>query len=206
MPANGVAAASWWPAARSATATPVPVVASSAAAMPPVSRRRKVMADMDQGPLQGFRTSGLISLCTPRCPATQAGRFSCPRPGVVEILLPNGLLRVFGGSRLADDGDANLAGVGQPFFDLLGHVARDHLGRDVVDLVGLAHDADLATRLHGEDLLHARLLGGNLLDALQPLDVVLERLTAGARPATTDAVGGLREHGLDGADLDLVVV
>ena len=47
---------------------------------------------------------------------------------------------------------------------------------------------------------------GDLLQALQALHVQLQRLATGARPATADRVGGLGEHGLDGADLDLVVV
>ena len=47
---------------------------------------------------------------------------------------------------------------------------------------------------------------GDLLEALQPLDVGLERLAPGAGPAAADRVGGLGEHRLDGARLDLVVV
>ena len=47
---------------------------------------------------------------------------------------------------------------------------------------------------------------GDLLQALQALDVHLERLTARARAAAAYRVRGLREHRLDGADLHLVVV
>jgi hypothetical protein len=47
---------------------------------------------------------------------------------------------------------------------------------------------------------------GDLLQALQALDVHLQRLAAGARPAPADRVRGLGEHRLDGADLHLVVM
>ena len=40
-----------------------------------------------------------------------------------------------GGAGLADDGDPDLARVGQLLLDLLGDVPRDHLGLDVVDRV-----------------------------------------------------------------------
>src|SRR5215469_343968 len=111
-----------------------------------------------------------------------------------------------GGAGFADDGDADLARIGELLLHLLGDVARDHLSLDVVDLVGLDHDPDLAARLHGEDLLDALPLGRDLLEALQPLDVHLKRLAPGAGPAAADRVRGLGEHGLDGAHLHLVVM
>ncbi len=40
----------------------------------------------------------------------------------------------------------------------------------------------------------------------EPLDVGLEALPPGAWPAAADLVGGLGEHGADGARLDLVVM
>jgi hypothetical protein len=49
-------------------------------------------------------------------------------------------------------------------------------------------------------------VAGDLLQALQALDVHLERLAPRARPAAAHRVRGLGQHGLDGADLDLVVV
>ena len=106
----------------------------------------------------------------------------------------------------ADDRHADLARVGEFLFHLLGDVAGDHLRLDVVDLVRLDHDPDLAARLHGEDLLDALLVRGDLLEALQPLDVHFQRLAARAGAAAAHRVGRLGEHGLDGADLDLVVV
>src|SRR5689334_24002594 len=73
----------------------------------------------------------------------------------------NALARELRGAGLADDRDADLAGVGELLLDLLGDVAGDDLGLDVVYLLGLDHDADLAARLHGEDLLDAFLLGSD---------------------------------------------
>src|SRR5580704_2777617 len=117
-----------------------------------------------------------------------------------------GSAREFGGPGFTDHGDADLARVGQFLFDLLGDVARDHLGLDVVDPVGLDHDPDLAARLHSEDLLHALVVAGDLLQALQALDVHLERLAPRAGPAAAYRVRGLGQYSLDGADIDLVVV
>src|SRR5436190_6063182 len=111
------------------------------------------------------------------------------------------LLRVLRGARLTHDGDADLTGIGQLLLDLLGNVAGDYLGADVVDVLRLDHDADLATRLHREHLLDARLLAGDLLDPLQPLEVVLECLAPRAGPTAADLVGSLCEYRLDGADL-----
>src|SRR6185437_142343 len=111
-----------------------------------------------------------------------------------------------GGAGLADDGDADLAGVGELLLDLLGDVAGDHLGLDVVDPVGLDHDPDLASGLHGEDLLDALVAAGDLLETLEPLHVHLQRLAAGTGTPAADPVRRLGEDGLDGADLDLVVV
>ena len=70
----------------------------------------------------------------------------------------------------------------------------------------LDHDPDLPAGLHGEDLLDALLGQRDLLQPLQPLDVGLERLPARAGTAAADRVGGLGQHRLDRAHLDLVVV
>ncbi len=77
---------------------------------------------------------------------------------------------------------------------------------EVVHLVRLDHDPDFPAGLHGEDLLDALVRGGDLLQPLQPLDVRLERLAARPGPAAADRVGRLGEHGLNRADLHLVVV
>src|SRR6266508_1110167 len=66
--------------------------------------------------------------------------------------------------------------------------------------------ADLATRLQRVHLVDAGLLGGKLLESLQPLDVVLEALAPGARARSGDRIGRDQEDGLHGLRLDLVVV
>src|SRR6201996_2935990 len=112
----------------------------------------------------------------------------------------------FHGAGLADDGDADLARVGQLLLDLLGDVAGDDLGLDVVHAVRLDHDPDLPAGLHGEHLLHALVGDGDLLQPLQPLDVGLQRLAPGPGAATADRIGGLGQYRFDRAGLDLVVV
>ena len=76
----------------------------------------------------------------------------------------------------------------------------------VVERAGHDHHADLAAGLHGVDLVDAVVAGGDLLEVSQALDVLLERLAAGARPGAGERVGGLDDDGLDGLRLDLVVV
>ncbi len=83
-----------------------------------------------------------------------AGRLRGQRPGH-----PAGLAGDLGDPGLADDGDADLARVGQLLLDLLGHVAGQHGRADVVDVVRAHHDPDLAAGLHREDLLDAGLAG-----------------------------------------------
>src|ERR1700761_6890456 len=112
----------------------------------------------------------------------------------------------FHGAGLADHGDADLARIGQLLLDLLGDVAGDDLGLDVVHAVRLDHDPDLPAGLHGEHLLHALVGDGDLLQPLQPLDVGLQRLPPGPGPPAADRGGGVGQHGFDGAGLDLVVV
>ena len=119
---------------------------------------------------------------------------------------PSSSLGVLDAADLADDGDLDLPRVLELLLDPLGHVAGQDLGGDVVDVLRLDHDPDLAAGLHGEDLVDARVAAGDLLEALQALDVGLERLPAGPGPAARDGVGGLGEDGLDGPLLDLAVV
>src|SRR5829696_7014782 len=115
-------------------------------------------------------------------------------------------LGVLDAADLADHGDLDLPRVLELLLDPLGHVAGEDLGGDVVDVLGLDHDPDLAAGLHGEHLVDPGVAAGDLLEALQALDVGLEGLAAGPWPAAGDGVGGLGEHGLDGALLDLAVV
>ena len=82
---------------------------------------------------------------------------------------------------LPDHRDPDLTRVLQLLLHLLRDVARDHLRGEVVDVLRLDQDPDLAARLHRVDLLDAREGVADLLQAFQPLDVGLERLAAGAR-------------------------
>src|SRR5918992_1302373 len=118
----------------------------------------------------------------------------------------SGSLGVLDAADLANHGDLDLPRVLELLLDPLGHVAGQDLGGDVVDVLGLDHDPDLAAGLHGEDLVDTRVAAGDLLETLQALDVGLERLPPGAGAAAGDGVGGLGQHRLDGALLDLAVV
>ena len=117
-----------------------------------------------------------------------------------------GLASVVGGPRLPDDGDLDLARVLELLLDLAGDLVAEQDGAVVVERARHDHDADLAAGLHGVDLVDAVVAGGDLLEVAQALDVLLERLAAGARAGAGERVGGLDDHGLDGLRLDLVVV
>src|SRR6266540_4412247 len=93
------------------------------------------------------------------------------------------LLRVLDAADLPHHRDLDLPRVLELLLDPLGHVAGEHLGGDVVDVLGSDHDPDLAAGLHGEDLVHARVADRDLLQTLEPLDIGLERLAARAGPA-----------------------
>src|SRR5215510_15276986 len=78
------------------------------------------------------------------------------------------LLRVLDRARLAHHRDLDLARVLELLLDLLGDVARHDLRREVVDVLGLDHDPDLAAGLHRVDLLDARIARADLLEPLEP--------------------------------------
>ena len=76
----------------------------------------------------------------------------------------------------------------------------------VVHQFGSDHHPDLASSLHGEDLVDPGVFLGDVLQPLQPLDVDLEALPARPRTAAADRVGRLGQDGLHRARLDLVVM
>src|SRR4249920_2333920 len=88
-----------------------------------------------------------------------------------------------GGADLADDRDLDLAGVLQFLLDLLRDVARDDLRLEIIDGPRLHEDAHLAPGLHRVDLLDAAERVADLLEALEPLHVGLERFASCAGPA-----------------------
>src|SRR5664279_4743311 len=94
---------------------------------------------------------------------------------------PPGLLGDVDGAALADDRHADLPRVVELVLDVPGDLACEQRGGVVVDLARLDHHADLTSGLHGEALLHALLALGDVLERLEALDVVLQRLTPGAR-------------------------
>src|SRR5829696_4239184 len=116
------------------------------------------------------------------------------------------LLRVLDGARLADDGDLDLARVGQVVLDLLDDVAREARRGEVVDLLGADEDPHLPTGLDRERAFDAGEALGDPLEVLEALDVRLHRLAAGSRSRGADGVGDLDDRGLDAGELDLLVV
>ena len=67
-------------------------------------------------------------------------------------------------------------------------------------LVGVGDHAHLAAGLDGVGVLDAREAARHRLQLLQPLDVLLQRLAAGAGAAGADGVGGGDQHGVDVVD------
>src|SRR3954469_8701833 len=113
------------------------------------------------------------------------------------------LLRVIDGPALADDRDLDLARVFELVLDLAGDLVREEDGGVVVDLLRLDEYADLAPGLEGVDAIDAFVAGGDLLERLQPLDVLLQALAPRARPRSRDRVGRDQQHGLDRLRLHL---
>ena len=73
-------------------------------------------------------------------------------------------------------------------------ISREARGREVVELVGLDHDADFASRLDRERLLDSREAVRDALELLQTLDVVRHDLAASAGARGADGVGGRDER------------
>src|SRR5690242_5637016 len=149
----------------------------------------------------------------------------CNPKGVKGLFraLPQGLLRrrltVFGcrwgfrdvlgdvnGPALPDYSHLDLPGVLELVFDLARDLVRQQYRLVVVDLLRRHDHADLTPGLQGVDLLDADVVAGQLLEGLQPLDVVLEALAASTRTGSGDGVGGNQQDGLDCLRLHLVVV
>src|SRR3954454_14012884 len=106
------------------------------------------------------------------------------------------LSSVVGGPGLPDHGDLDLAGVLELLLDLARDLVAQQHRAVVVERARDDHHADLAAGLHGVDLVDAVVAGGDLLEVSQALDVLLQRLTAGAWPGAGERVGGLHDHGL----------
>src|SRR5512138_3245892 len=105
-----------------------------------------------------------------------------------------GLPRVLHGARLADHDHLDLPGILELALDAARDVGRERHRARVVDVLGLDHDPDLASRLDGVGLLHPREAVGDLLERLEPLHVVLDALAPRSRAGARDRVGGHDEH------------
>src|SRR5215831_4175098 len=116
------------------------------------------------------------------------------------------LLRELDRAGLPDHGHLDLAGVLELILDLARDLVREQDGTVVVDLLRLDDHADLAARLERVDLLHPVVPRGDLLERLEPLDVLLEALAARAGPRRRDGVRRDHEDRFDRLRLDLVVV
>src|SRR5262245_59606199 len=81
------------------------------------------------------------------------------------------LLREFHTAGFAHDRHANLSGILQVFLDLTRDAARQRKRLFVVELLGLDKYAQLAARLDGETLFHAREGSPNPLQILHTLEV-----------------------------------
>src|SRR6478752_5030231 len=118
-------------------------------------------------------------------------------PNVVtwnDFIDPRGYsARVVRRSGLPDHRHLDLTGVLELLLDLAGDLVREQDGAVVVEGAGVEHDADLAARLHRVDLVDAVVAGGDLLEVSQALDVLLERLPAGAGAGPGQRVRGLDE-------------
>src|SRR3954464_15549655 len=99
---------------------------------------------------------------------------------------PPQLLRVIDGPALADDRDLDLARVFELVLDLAGDLVREEDGGIVVDLLWLDEHADLAAGLEGVDPIDASVAGGDLLERLLSIDVLLQALARYPRRRTRD--------------------
>src|SRR4051794_36436284 len=111
-----------------------------------------------------------------------------------RVLATGGSAGVVRGARLPDHRHLDLAGVLELLLDLARDLVREQDGAVVVERARVEHDADLAAGLHGVDLVHALVAGGDVLEVAQPLDVLLERLAARARAGAPQGVGGPGAH------------
>src|SRR5512146_1121050 len=151
----------WLPPVR--TSTPAPKSSRTAASVMPVPpaafsqlATTRSVSRRDDSPARNSRTAR-----RPGLPTTS------PRN---RTHIPPALPGVFHGPRLADHGDADLAGVRKLRLDLLGDIAREHRRRVVRHLHVVDDDAHLAARLDGVRLLDAGERLRDPLEILEPLE------------------------------------
>src|SRR5580658_4297464 len=137
---------------------------------------------------------------------TCSHRSSMPSISIRWASIVPGSGRGFRVPRLADHGDLDRAGILEVGLDPAPELLGDFPGPVVRHLLRGDDDADLPAGLYGERLLHALYRHRELLQALEPLDVVLHGLGAGAGARGGDRVGEDDEPGVDGLGLHLLVV
>lgn len=81
---------------------------------------------------------------------------------------------------LADDGDADLARIGQILFDLFSNIFAKDIRGVVVHVIGIDHDPDFAPGLNGIGLSHPVEAGGDAFQFFEALDVIFEQFLARA--------------------------
>src|SRR3989441_6389851 len=137
---------------------------------------------------------------------TSSGPITCCTAWATASADSRALLGVLHRARLADDRHLDLPRVLHRLLDLLRDVAREPRGLQVVELVGLHDDADLAPRLDRERLLDAFEAVRDALQLLEPLDVVRDDLApcAGTRRADRVGRGDERTHHRHRLDVPVV--
>ena len=116
------------------------------------------------------------------------------------------LFCVLDGLRLSKDVDLDLTGVSQLLFDLLCDIARQEHHLILGYLLGLDHNAYLASGLDGVAAGDTGEALGYLLKLFKALDVVFDILAACAGAGGGDSVGCLNDAGDDRARLNIAVV
>src|SRR5579872_4731560 len=116
------------------------------------------------------------------------------------------LLRVVDDALFADHHHLDLAGVLERLLDLADDVACHASRSQIVHILGLDDDADLAAGLDREALVDPVERVGDILERLEPFYITLERVAASSRPGAGNGVGSLHQESLDGLRLFLEVV
>ena len=78
------------------------------------------------------------------------------------------------GAALADDRDADLAGLGKVFFNLARDIPAQQVGGIVIHIVGIDHNAEFASGLNGVGLGNAVEGRSDVFQIFQALDVVFQ--------------------------------
>lgn len=94
------------------------------------------------------------------------------------------LLGEIGCPYLADDSYFDLSGIGKAFFDFLYDVTSEPHGRKIIDFFGLNEDANFASGLDGVGLFNALETVGDLFEALEPFEIVVQALAPCTGPRT----------------------